>query len=396
MSTLEIIFWIAMFIVFYTYIGYGIILYVLVKLKNIFKKRLSFPYPTNDELPHLTLFITAYNEENVVDEKMRNSLALNYPANKLHILWVTDGSNDATNDKLANWPQATVQHQPLRQGKTAAMNRGMKFVETPLVVFTDANTDLNKDALMEIVHQFQDPKVGCVAGEKRIAEKNKDNAASGGEGLYWKYESALKSLDSQLYSAAGAAGELFAIRRELFEEMQPDTLLDDFILSMRIVMKGYRIAYCSSAYAIEGGSADMIEEEKRKVRIAAGGLQSVWRLKPLLNPFKYGIFSFQYTSHRVLRWTITPILLFMLLPLNLAIIFTTTYQNLYALIWLLQCLFYLLGSLGYYYSKKQIKHKILFIPYYFLFMNVNVIRGFNYLRKRKGNNNGTWEKSKRA
>lgn len=396
MNALEIIFWIALFVVFYTYIGYGILLYILVKLKEVFKKKSDIPCPADDNLPHVTLFITAYNEESVVDDKMRNSLALDYPAEKLHILWVTDGSNDRTNELLANWPQATVKHHPERRGKTAAMNRGIQFVETPFVVFTDANTHLNKEALKEIVRLFQNPKVGCVAGEKRIAEKSKDNAASGGEGLYWKYESTLKSLDWRLYSAAGAAGELFAIRRCLFEEMETDTLLDDFILSMRIVMNGYRIAYCASAYAIEGGSADMIEEEKRKVRIAAGGLQSVWRLRALLNPLKYGIFSFQYTSHRVLRWTITPILLFALLPLNFIILFTTSNLALYALIWVLQCLFYLMGSLGYYYSRKRIKHKILFVPYYFLFMNINVIRGFNYLRKRKGNNSGAWEKSKRA
>ena len=396
MNALEIIFWIALFVVFYTYIGYGILLYILVKLKEAFKKKCDIPCPADDNLPHVTLFITAYNEESVVDDKMRNTLALDYPAEKLHILWVTDGSNDRTNELLANWPQATVKHHPERRGKTAAMNRGIQFVETPFVVFTDANTHLNKEALKEIVRLFQNPKVGCVAGEKRIAEKSKDNAASGGEGLYWKYESTLKSLDWRLYSAAGAAGELFAIRRNLFEEMETDTLLDDFILSMRIVMNGYRIAYCASAYAIEGGSADMIEEEKRKVRIAAGGMQSVWRLRALLNPFKYGIFSFQYTSHRVLRWTITPILLFALLPLNLIILFTTSNLALYALIWVLQCLFYLMGSLGYYYSRKRIKHKILFVPYYFLFMNINVIRGFNYLRKRKGNNSGAWEKSKRA
>ena len=396
MNALEIIFWIALFVVFYTYIGYGILLYILVKLKEAFKKKCDIPCPADDNLPHVTLFITAYNEESVVDDKMRNTLALDYPAEKLHILWVTDGSNDRTNEFLANWPQATVKHHPERRGKTAAMNRGIQFVETPFVVFTDANTHLNKEALKEIVRLFQNPKVGCVAGEKRIAEKSKDNAASGGEGLYWKYESTLKSLDWRLYSAAGAAGELFAIRRCLFEEMETDTLLDDFILSMRIVMNGYRIAYCASAYAIEGGSADMIEEEKRKVRIAAGGLQSVWRLRALLNPFKYGIFSFQYTSHRVLRWTITPILLFALLPLNFIILFTTSNLALYALIWVLQCLFYLMGSLGYYYSRKRIKHKILFVPYYFLFMNINVIRGFNYLRKRKGNNSGAWEKSKRA
>lgn len=396
MDAFEIIFWISLFIVFYTYLGYGILLYILVKIKECFRKTVVVPMPADNSLPDLTLFIAAYNEEAVVDEKMRNSLELDYPAEKLHIFWVTDGSNDRTNELLAKWPQATVIYQPERQGKTAALNRGMQFVKTPLVVFTDANTHINREALREIVHAFANPKVGCVAGEKRIAVQVKDNAASGGEGIYWKYESTLKKLDSRLYSAAGAAGELFAIRSELFEEMATDTLLDDFILSLRIVMRGYTIAYCADAYATESGSADMREEEKRKVRIAAGGLQSIWRLRPLLNPFRYGIFSFQYVSHRVLRWSLTPILLFLLLPLNTILIFTTDSPLFYAVIWLLQALFYLMGSWGYYLSTKHIKNKILFIPYYFLFMNVNVIRGINYLRKRKGNASGAWEKARRA
>lgn len=396
MKTLEILFWTGLFIVFYTYIGYGILLYALVRLKECFRKPIPRPLPADEELPPLTLFIAAYNEEDVVDEKMRNCLQLDYPADKLRILWVTDGSNDRTNERLSRWRHATVLHQPERQGKTAALNRGMPFVSTPLVVFTDANTCLNREALKEMVHAFADPRVGCVAGEKRIAVQSKDNAASGGEGLYWKYESTLKALDARLYSAVGAAGELFAVRRELFEEMPADTLLDDFILSLRIVMQGHTIAYCANAYATESGSANMREEEKRKVRIAAGGLQSIWRLRPLLNPFRYGIFSFQYVSHRVLRWSVTPVLLFLLLPLNALLAFTASAPLPYAVIWLLQALFYLMGSWGHYLSAKQIKNKILFIPYYFLFMNINVIRGFNYLRKRKGKANGAWEKARRA
>lgn len=346
MKVLEILFWISLFIVFYTYIGYGILLYILVKIKECFHTPTLWPMPTDNALPPLTLFIAAYNEEDVVDEKMRNCLELDYPADKLRILWVTDGSNDRTNERLSRWPQATVLHQPQRQGKTAALNRGIHFVGTPLVVFTDANTHLNRKALREIVHAFTDPKVGCVAGEKRIAVQSKDNAASGGEGLYWKYESTLKALDARLYSAVGAAGELFAVRRNLFEEMQTDTLLDDFTLSLHIVMQGHTIAYCANAYAVESGSADMREEEKRKVRIAAGGLQSIWRLRPLLNPFRYGTFCFQYISHRVLRWSLTPILLFLLLPLNTILIFTTSTPLLYAIIWLLQAFFYLMGKLG--------------------------------------------------
>ena len=385
---LEVIFWFALFVVFYTYLGYGIVLYILVKLKELFVKPVKYPLPaSNDELPEVTLFITAFNEEDVVDEKMENSLELDYPADKLRIVWVTDGSDDGTNERLqTRWAgKATVHFQPLRQGKTAAMTRGMTLVDTPLVVFTDANTMVNREAIREIVLAFRNPKVGCVAGEKRIAVQAKDGAAAGGEGIYWKYESTLKALDARLYSAVGAAGELFAVRRELFETMEPDTLLDDFILSLRITMKGYIIAYCTNAYAIESGSADMREEEKRKVRIAAGGLQSIRRLRPLLNPFRYGVLSFQYTSHRVL---------FALLPLNVAILLTGGSPVFYGVLLVLQVFFYGLGYWGYYLSTRQIKNKLLFIPYYFLFMNINVLRGIRYLKKKRGS--GTWEKAKRA
>ncbi|MEG0039027.1 MAG: glycosyltransferase family 2 protein [Bacteroides sp.] len=400
--TLQLIFWIALFIVFYTYIGYGLLLYLLVKVKEAFAK--PHPTPTEGERPDVTLFITAYNEAEVVDAKMENSLALDYPHEKLHIVWVTDGTTDDTNERLrTRWAGTTaVLFAPERQGKTAAMTRGMKLIETPLVVFTDANTMLNKEAVSRIVHAFDNPKVGCVAGEKRIAVQTRNGAAAGGEGLYWRYESTLKALDARLYSAVGAAGELFAVRRELFEEMERDTLLDDFVLSLRIAMKGYLIAYCSDAYAIESGSADMREEQKRKVRIAAGGLQSIWRLKPLLNPMRYGVLSFQYISHRVLRWSLTPILMFALLPLNiilLKLLYTSVETSpgivtLYSVLLLMQVLFYLAGLWGYYLSSHQLKNKLFFVPYYFLFMNVNVLKAIGYLRKRHGN--GAWERARRA
>ena len=153
MNTLwiEIIFWIALFIVFYTYLGYGIVLYLLVKLKELFVKPIKRKLPEDSTLPEVTLFITAFNEEEVVDEKMKNSLELDYPEDKLHIVWVTDGSNDGTNEQLrTRWEgKATVLFQPERQGKTAAMNRGMKLVNTPIVVFTDANTMVNQEAIRE-------------------------------------------------------------------------------------------------------------------------------------------------------------------------------------------------------------------------------------------------------
>lgn len=390
--TLEILFWICIFLVFYTFIGYGIILYFLVKIKEAFA-----PAPIRyepGEWPEITLFIAAYNEEAIVDAKMENCFQLNYPPQKLKILWITDGSNDKTNEKLNRYPEVSVHYIPQRKGKTAALNRGIQFVETPFVIYTDANTMLNKEAIHEIIKEFSDPRVGCVAGEKRIAVDNKDQAAAGGEGFYWTYESKLKEWDSRLYSAVGAAGELFAIRTSLFEPLPEDTLLDDFILSMRIAQKGYKIAYCKSAYALEKGSADIKNEEKRKIRIAAGGLQSIKRLGNLLipNPFHLGLLRFQYISHRVLRWSITPIALFLLPFLNIILVWLNP-QLIYTLLLAFQILFYLLAVCGALVQRKKIKIKILFIPYYFLFMNANVLKAFFSLHKYKGK--GTWEKAQR-
>ena len=307
MKWIEIIFWVCLVLVFYTYLGYGIVLAGLVFLKRLFRgKRLRYPLPSDIDLPEVTLMICAYNEEDIVEMKMENTRRLNYPKGKLKVMWVTDGSTDGTNDKLAAYDEVTVVFTPARQGKTAALNHGIKSVKTPLVVMTDANTLLNEDCIREVVRCFMDPKVGCVAGEKRVMARRKGEAVAEGEGLYWKYESTLKRLDSEFYSAMGAAGELCAIRTPLYRDMPKDTLLDDFVLSMLLVDEGYRIAYAPQAYAMEYGSADIVEESKRKRRIAAGGLQSTWRLYKLLNPFRHPVVAFQFLSHRVLRWTITP------------------------------------------------------------------------------------------
>lgn len=391
MSLLELIFWISLFIVFYTYLGYGIILYLIVLVKECLIKHKS-DIAIVDKYPDVTLLIPAYNEEAVVADKMLNTKQIEYPGEKLNVVWVTDGSTDSTNEKLSSYSDVKVFFDSKRSGKTAAINRVVPLIDTSLIIFTDANTMLNKESVYEIVRAFDNEKVGCVAGEKRILLKGKESASSGGEGIYWRYESFLKSLDSRLYSAVGAAGELFAIRRNLYETIEKDSLLDDFVLSMRITQKGYKIKYCKSAYAIEEGSLNMEEEKKRKIRIAAGGLQSVIRLYPLLNIFKYGTLSFQYISHRVLRWTVTPFLLISLLPLNIAL---TVIKGgwLFSTLLVLQILFYIFGLLGKYLEDRKLRNKFLFIPYYFLFMNLNVFMGINYLMKKKGD--GTWEKSMR-
>lgn len=395
METLEIIFWILLFIIVYTYVGYGILLYAIIKIRRILnigqKKAIDTTYE-----PEVTLFIAAYNEKDYVEAKMKNSLALEYPKDKLNIIWVTDGSDDGTPDLLKGYPNTNVYHLDARNGKIGAMNRGMEFVKTPIVIFSDANTNLGKQSIRRIVNLFSSPKVGCVSGEKRIVDKEVDVASGAGEGLYWKYESTLKKWDAELYSVVGAAGELFAIRTNLYRHVEKDTILDDFIISLRVAQEGYTIQYDPDAYAIETASANVKEELKRKIRISAGGIQSIVRLRSLLNIFKYGTLSFQYISHRVLRWSLTPLCLILLIPVLtlLAIQEGLFTLSLYTVFFWMQVLFYGAALLGWFLENRETRIKLLFVPYYFFIMNLSVVLGFfRYMKKSQSVN---WERSKRA
>lgn len=395
MNFWEVLFWWALFVIFYTYLGYGLLLYAIIKLRRWLGLG-TFQKTTSDDLPEVTLFVAAYNEADYVQRKMTNARGLNYPKEKVRHLWVTDGSNDGTPDLLRAMGDVEVYHLPERAGKIAAINRGMAFVKTPIVIFSDGNTELGVESIREIVRLFQNPKVGCVSGEKRIHAKSADAAAGAGEGLYWRYESQLKKWDAEWYSVVGAAGELFAIRTALWQPVEPDTLLDDFIISLRIAMKGYTIAYSPDAYAAEFASANVQEELKRKVRIAAGGLQSIVRLAPLLNLFRYKTLSFQYISHRVLRWTLTPLLLGVALPLNgyLAVQQGLFTPGVYPLLFWAQVACYLAAAAGWILERKELRLKVLFVPYYFVMMNVSVYLGL--LRQLKGKQSVNWERARRA
>ena len=375
--------------------GYGAVLYIILKVKNIFFRRETTPILPLDPqlLPDVTLMICAYNEADVIEEKMQNIRALNYPQEKLCVMWVTDGSNDNSNELLQAYPEVKLVYSPERKGKAAAMQHGLQENKAEYVIFTDANTMLNADAIREIVRQFMKKNVSCVSGEKRVAARHAGQATAEGEGVYWKYESMLKRWDSELYSAMGAAGELFAVRMSHYLPAPSNALLDDFMMSMLILKDGHRIAYTNEAYATEYGSASTAEESKRKRRIAAGGLQSIWWLRSLMNPFAYPKVAFQYVSHRVLRWSITPLALFALFPLNLLLLFASG-SLIYQLLFLLQLFFYLSALTGHILKVSGRRNKLLYIPCYFLFMNLNVFLGIGYLMSHK--DSGTWEKARRG
>lgn len=387
---MKIALWFSLFIVFYTFIGYGILLYVLVKFRRLIKGKRNVSFDL-DKLPTCTLIVAAYNEAAILDKKIANTLALKYPFDKINFLFVTDGSSDNSQAVVEKYKTVQLMHLPERKGKIHAMHRAMQQVKTDIVIFTDANTFLNEDALINIARHYEDDTVGAVAGEKRVMiEASAD--ATAGEGFYWKYESALKKWDSELYSVVGAAGELFSIRTNLYQPIPSDTVLDDFMISLRIAEKGYRIIYEPQAYAMETASANITEELKRKIRIAAGGIQSVLRLKSLLNPFRNGALSFQYISHRVLRWTVTPFLMIAAFIIS-GIIAFTTHEKLYNVLFLVQVLFYLFAFMGWVVEKRKLKIKLLFIPYYFCVMNYAVLAGIH--RYTFGAQSVIWEKAKR-
>ncbi|MFC3559007.1 glycosyltransferase family 2 protein [Pedobacter jamesrossensis] len=385
-----IAFWISLFVIIYTFVGYGFVLFFLVRIKRVFKKRFSFS--DNAELPTVTILIAAYNEENIIEEKIKNTLELDYPKDKTQIIFITDGSSDSTPAKIALHQNVLLLHKDLRTGKMAAIKRAMPSVANEIIVFTDANTFLNKTAIKELVKHYQNEKVGAVAGEKRIMVEELADASSAGEGFYWKYESLLKKWDYELYSNVGAAGELFSIRTKLYQPVESDTIIDDHMIAMRIAENGYLIAYEPEAYAMETASANTKEELKRKVRIAAGGIQSILRLKKAANPFYYPVLTFQYLSHRVLRWTVTPFLLIAALILNVIIVCKTDFFF-YKAVLIAQILFYALSLLGMFFERKNIRIKAFFIPYYFCVMNYAVVAGI--IRFYRKNQSAAWEKSQR-
>jgi cellulose synthase/poly-beta-1,6-N-acetylglucosamine synthase-like glycosyltransferase len=348
-------------------------------------------YNNLENLPSVTLIVAAYNEENIIDKKIRNTLALTYPADRIEYIFITDGSTDSTPSAVAKYQHIKLMHSPERSGKINAVHRAMKEVTTEVAIFTDANTFLNKEALIKITRHYEDERVGAVSGEKRVEITNVSDATAG-EGFYWKYESALKKLDSQLYSVVGAAGELFSIRTKLYEPVPADTILDDFMISLLIAAKHYRIVYEPDAFALETSSENTFEELKRKVRIAAGGIQSILRLHALLNPFKFPVLSFQYISHRVLRWTVTPFCMIIAFLLNIAILFSSS-NYLYRYLFLGQLLIYGAALIGWLFERKEIKIKAVFIPFYFCMMNYAVLAGM--VRFASNKQNAAWDKARR-
>jgi poly-beta-1,6-N-acetyl-D-glucosamine synthase len=385
-----ILFWFSLSLLFFCYLGYGLLLLFI----NAFRKK-SRPLKALDyaDMPAVTLIIAAYNEEKVLQGKIANTLAIEYPADKLQVIFVTDGSTDRSLEIVEQYPSFLCLHQPERQGKYAAIVRAMQAVKTPIVVFSDANSMLNKECIQKMVRHYADGKTGGVAGEKKISHSANNAAVGEAEGLYWQYESFMKKQDAALNTVVGAAGELFSIRTHLFEPVRDKIILDDFIISMNVCLKGYIIKYEPEAFAVESPSVSLKEEARRKIRISAGAYQSIGYLRSCLNVFAYPLLSFQYISRRFLRWVFCPFMLIFLLAANIYIVAAMHLNGFYHRFLYAQLFFYALAIVGGFLIRYGKKAGVLNVPFYFLFMNYCLLRGlFRFL---SGQQSVLWERSVR-
>jgi len=376
MVAIRIVFWSVVFLLFYIYFGYPLLLYLL----SLFRR--SRVRTDETYRPIVSLIIAAYNEEAVIGEKIENSLQLDYPKDKLEIIVFSDASTDRTDEIVKSYADQGVKLLRIeeRKGKTYCQNEAAKIAQGKILVFSDANSMYEPNAVRKLVRHFADERVGCVSGELRYRS---DKGSVEGERTYWKYEQTIKRLESRVSSVVGGNGSIYAVRQELFESL-PSDALEDFVRPLRLVQKGYRVIYEPNALNWETAAPNPSREFQRRVRIVTRSVYSLFRdkaLRTLLNPFRYGIFSVQLWSHKVLRWFSG---LFSLLMFTLNI-FLLEQGTMYTVTMAGQGAFYLLAFWGFI-SETALNRrapKLPHIAYYFCLSCYAMLKGvYNGLRGR--------------
>ncbi|MBS2032097.1 MAG: glycosyltransferase family 2 protein [Deltaproteobacteria bacterium] len=388
------VFWVSVFLLLHTYVLYPLALVLLDALEQA-RANLRFIGGGADRRglarapPGLkvTLVVAAYNEESCIDEKLRNSLQLAWPAADLEVLVGSDGSTDGTDAKVeaVHDPRVRLSAAP-RGGKVAVLNRCIPLAKGEVVVLTDANTMLDPAALEKLARHFRDPDVGAVCGRLRLYNPT---LKAYEESAYWTYESFIKFYEGKHGAVLGANGGLYAIRRSLFQALPPDTVVDDFVIPMRILQSGFRVLYDPEAVAYEETTEDYVKEASRRARIAAGNFQSLRLLGRLLMP-RAGFASFAFWSHKLLRWT-APLWLALALLTNLTLLGHRWGKLALAM----QLGFYALAVAG---RQKWVKRgalrRVASVAYYFTSMNLALAVGFG--RFVAQSQAATWDRTERA
>ena len=383
-SVLVVILYGAIILFIYNYFIYPVVVIFVSK----FKKDIHVNTISNIcDFPTVSFIIAAYNEEKVISDKIKNTLSLDYPSDKFQIIVVSDGSNDKTVSIIKKFQgQGVISlHNDARNGKSAALNRGVEISTGEIIVFSDANNDFSNDAIKQLTKHFNDPVIGAVTGAKHIYDSD-DRQSAVGDGLYWKYESKIKEAESTLGSITGAEGEILAVRASLFEPLDKKVINDDAEITFNLVKSGYRVIYEKEAKAYEQASHDLLDDFNVKVRMTAGGYQTLSLQRAFLFPPR-SWYTFSFLSHKLLRW---------LAPHFMLVIFITPLFLLHRIdmliLFICQIMFYTLSLVAWFNRKKNL-HKLLYIPMYFTVMNIALFWGFvRYFNK---NTKSIWKKAER-
>ena len=364
---LEVIFWISVGLILQTYIFYPLILYLLSSKKGEIDLK-------TDVFPTVSLIIAAYNEERVIEKKIKNSLSLDYPEEKMEIIVVSDGSTDRTEEIVKKYRDRRIRliSSGKRVGKTECQNISTQKANGDILIFSDANSMYRENAVKILVRNFANSRVGCVGGRLQYTAKG---TSAQSESIYTKYESYVKSLESKVCSPIGVDGSIYAVRRSVFIPLEKDAV-SDFIEPILIYRNGWKVIYEKEALITEELSASMQSSIARRVRIVTGALYSLKYIMDMLNPFRWRLFAFELISHKVIRW-LQPFFLIAIFISNIFLLDKLPFL----IFFLLQSLLYVLGILG------LIFESISFfkLPAYFLGMNlaliiswINLIRGKNF------------------
>ena len=375
-------FWAAAVLLAQTYFLYPLWLLLLARVRP---GRTGAP-PRPTDWPMVSLVVAAHDEAECIGEKLKNSLALDYPADRLEVLIGSDGSTDGTDAIVAGQLDHRIRLSAApRAGKTSVLNRCIPQARGEIVVLSDANTRIEPGALKALVRHFEDGDVGAVCGRLQLYNPTR---AEYEESAYWKYESWLKALEGTQGAVVGANGGLYALRRDLFSPLPPSTIVDDFVIPLRLLDEGYEILYEPAALAWEETTEDYGREFGRRARIAAGNFQSLGLVPGLLSPLR-GFPAFAFWSHKVLRWC-APALMLVALTANLLLLG----QPFYRLTLAAQLGFYALAWLGSLSVGPSLLRRIAGVAYYFVTMNLAIVVGFwRFLRNSQA---AAWERTARV
>ena len=379
-----LLFWFSLLLILYIYVGYPVAIWVLALFHKPVKVDSSI-------VPTVTLFFAAHNEERVIAQKLENSLALDYPRDRLQILVADDGSSDRTVEIAGSFVDQGIKliSYPERSGKLAAIRRAFANVTGEIVLFSDSDNFYPADVLRHVVKYFGDQSVGGVSGGRNVIGKTSLGTA---EGIYWKYEEGIKLHESQVSSCVGVAGDLLAIRSELYQPPPSDIINDDFFIAVSIIKQGYKVLYAPDARSFHPVATSEKGEIERRARMVAGRYQamfSAWRMLP----FQYPGIVWQIISHKYLRPFIPIAMFFMLIGNALALwqpansaapawfILAPPYG---IIVFVVQVVFYIMAILGRGRKYKGKLGKFLYLPAFLLNSNLAALLGlYRFMSERQ-------------